>query len=692
MTLRGTPKDAIHWLEGKNQDKEFEGTVNADLLMYCVYPNTRVQLMNVEGQSIENLMNHESTKKDVIEVMVKELLDSGVIKPSNSPFASPNVMVKKKDNTWRMCVDYRLLNKHIIKDKFPIPIIEELIEELHGATIYSKLDLRSGYHQIRIHKEDIPTTAFKTHQRHYEFLVIPFGLTNAHSTFQALMNEVFQPFLRKFTLVFFDDILIYSKSLKDHVQHLSDVLVTMRQNKLFAKKSKCVFGTSHVEYLGHVMSAKGVATDPSKIKAMQEWPVLMSRPLTQLLKKGGYNWIEDAQVAFKTLKVAMMKAPVLALPDFTKPFEVETDALGVGIVTTEIAKKIKDSWVADEKLQAIITKLQAGQKAKKHYMWSNNQLTRKGKIVVGNDPELRRELLQYFYGGVVGGHSGIKITTYKICLTLYWKGLRKQVKHISMDFIEGLPKSQGKNVIFVVVDRLSKYAHFIALSHPFTAHQVAQAFLDNVYKLHGMPKSIVSDRHKLSLAELWYNSNYHTSIQTTTFETVYGIAPPVHVPYLGGLSKVEVVDRTLKYREEFIQTLKFHLLRAQNRMKQQANKGRSERNFKVGDWVLLKLQHHRQVTMRIGKQHKFSPKYYRPFKVIAKVGQVSYQLELNSQAQIHNVFHVSQLKGYKGEVSSEQQIDIPLCDQNGILAAQPLTILDRKIVKKRNVVAVYGLV
>ncbi|GKE87258.1 putative mitochondrial protein [Tanacetum coccineum] len=136
---------------------------------------------------------HPPMQKDAIEVMVKELLDSGVIKPSNIPLASPIVMVKKKDNTWRMCVDYMQLNKNAIKDKFPIPIIKELIEELHGATIFSKLDLRSGYLQIKMYKDDIAKTAFKTHQGHFKFPVMPFGLTNAPSTCQALMNEVFQP-------------------------------------------------------------------------------------------------------------------------------------------------------------------------------------------------------------------------------------------------------------------------------------------------------------------------------------------------------------------------------------------------------------------------------------------------------------------------------------------------------------------
>ncbi|GJS15894.1 retrotransposable element Tf2 [Tanacetum coccineum] len=280
------------------------------------------------------------------------------------------------------------------------------------------------------------------------------------------------------------------------------------------------------------------------------------------------------------------------------------------LVNTELAKNIENSW-----------------------------LTRKGKIIVGHNPELRKELLQYYHGGAVGGHSGVKTS-------------------ISMDFIEGLPKSQGKNVIFVVVDRLSKYAHFIALSHPFTAHQVAQAFLGNFWTelfkllqvqllrstsyhprtdgqtevvnrcLEGYLRCMTDEHPKewakwLSLAELWYNSNFHTTTQSTPFEIVYGIPLPIHVSYLGGLSKVEHVDRNLKAREEAILTVKFHLIRAQNRMKQQAYQRRTERSFEIGDWVLLKLQSHRQ---------------------------------------------------------------------NGMLAAQPLTILDRKMVKKKNDVAIYGLV
>jgi hypothetical protein len=207
-----------------------------------------------------------------IKLQLKEMMDKGYVQPSMSPWGAPVLFVKKKDGTLRLCIDYRKLNKVTIKNKYPLPRIDELFNQLGGASIFSKIDLRSGYHQVRIKGEDIHKIAFRMRYGHYEFVVVPFGLTNAPATFMCLMNNVLSKFLDKFVLVFIGDILIYSKNRKEHEEHLRLVLQVLREHQLYAKFRKCELFQKKIHYLGHVLSKDGVAVDPNKIRSIMEWP------------------------------------------------------------------------------------------------------------------------------------------------------------------------------------------------------------------------------------------------------------------------------------------------------------------------------------------------------------------------------------------------------------------------------------
>lgn len=769
-------------------------------------------------------------------------MKNAFIQPSTSSYSSPILLVRKKENSWRLCVDYRRLNENTIKNKYPIPIIEDLLDELNGARYFSKLDLRAGYHQIRMCESDIPQTSFQTHEGLYEYTVMPFGLTNAPATFQSLMNSIFQPYLRKFVLVFFDDILVYSKDLDSHIDHLQKTLQILKENQLFVKKSKCSFGTESIEYLGHVISHEGVSTDPSKITAMLSWPTpktvkqlrgflgltgyyrkfikhygIIAKPLTDLLKKDAFNWNQESQLAFDQLKKSMTEAPVLALPDFTRPFIIETDASNIGlgavlmqnrrpiafisqklglkslglstyekellalltavdkwrhyliggtffIRTDQISLKhlleqrintsmqhkgiskllglnytieskkgvdnraadalsriegqnensltqvadmaaftelvpqwvqdIKDSYKEDPWIAALKDKFKEGEE---HSKLSTHQgiLRYKNRICVGQHGGWRQKLLEEIHDSSIGGHSGVNTTYRRLKAMFYWPGMKEEVHQyvqscqicqmtkpelihtpgllqplpipeeawtsISMDFITGLPKSEGKEVIMVVVDRFTKYSHFIPLSHPYRAADVAQSFLDHVYKLHGLPSSLITDRDPiftsrfwkelmnklnirlnmssayhpqtdgqtervnqclenylrsmvftqqkrwikwLPLAEWWYNTSFHSSLKTSPFHALYGYHPP-QLP-LGNppKSQVESVNALMKDRHEMIRELKANLKQAQDRMKKYADFNRTERQFLEGDWVYLKLKPYRQISIAGNKNQK----------------------------------------------------------------------------------------
>lgn len=218
---------------------------------------------------------HTPAQKDEIERQVKEMLQNGIIQHSSSPFSSPALLVKKKDGSWRVCIDYRQLNAITKKGTYPMPIIDELLDELAGAKIFSKLDLRAGYHQIRMAEGEEFKTAFQTHSGHYEYKVMSFGLTGAPATFQGAMNDTLRPLLRKCALVFFDDILIYSPDMNSHLDHLKQVLQLLDTHQWKVKLSKCDFAQTQISYLGHIISGQGVSTDPSKIQSIVDWQYLL---------------------------------------------------------------------------------------------------------------------------------------------------------------------------------------------------------------------------------------------------------------------------------------------------------------------------------------------------------------------------------------------------------------------------------
>ena len=295
-------------------------------------------------------------ERDELNSQVEGLLERGFVRHSLSPCVVTALLTPKKDGSWRMCVDSRAINKITVKYRFPIPRLEDMLDLLAGSSWFSKIDLRSGYHQIRVRPRDEWKTAFKTQDGLFEWLVMPFGLSNTPSTFMRVMTHVQQPLIGKFLVVYFDDILIYSQSKEEHLAHLRQVLLTLRKAKLYVNLKKCSFMQPHVLFLGFIVSEHGISANPEKVRVIREWPepqfITETRsfhglasfyrrfirgfstimdPITECFKNKEFQWSNATSQAFREIKVRMTEAPVLRYPDFTKVFEVACDASGVGI-------------------------------------------------------------------------------------------------------------------------------------------------------------------------------------------------------------------------------------------------------------------------------------------------------------------------------------------------------------------------
>ncbi|KAL8105647.1 hypothetical protein AgCh_029446 [Apium graveolens] len=636
---------------------------------------------------------------------LQELLEKGVIKPSVSPWGAPVLFVKKKDGSMRLYIDYRELNKLTIKNKYLLPIIDDLFDQLKGAKYFSKIDLRLGYPQQKIKPEDIPKTAFRTRYGHYEFLVMSFGLTNAPSAFMDLMNKIFKEYLEKFVIVFIDDILIYSKAEGDHAEHLRTALEILRKKKLYAKFSKCEFWLQEVQFLGHIVSNEGIKVDRAKIEAITNW----ERPRTPTEN-------EKCEESFQKLKQRLITPPVLSLPDDQGNFLIYSDASQKGLGCVLMQHDKKEHNMKQRRWLELI----------KDYDCSINYHPGKANIVA--DALSRKEKLnvlsvpEEIYKEFQNLELEIKVcrpNETKVYSMTFQPELLVKIKkcqenpleipewkweHITMDFIVGLPMTRANHdAIWVIVDRLTKSAHFLPINERFSLDKLVHMYLKEIVVRHGVPVYIVYDRdprfnsrfwksfqeclgmrlnmstayhpqtddqsertiqtiedmlrvcaidfkgswdEHLPLVEFAYNNSYHASIGMPPYEALYGrkCRSPMYWDEVGERKILgpELVQQT----KEVVEVIQKRLIAAQDRQRKYADQSRKDMEFEEGNLVLLKVSPWKGLTW-FGKRGKLSPRYAGPFEILKRVGKVAYELALPPHMEhIPNVIHVSMLKKY----------------------------------------------
>ncbi|KAJ4975503.1 hypothetical protein NE237_000609 [Protea cynaroides] len=449
------------------------------------------------------------TELKELKVQLQELLDKGYIGPSISPWGAPVLFVKKDDSV-RLCIDYRELNKLTIKNRYPLPRIDDLFDQLQGAKVFSKIDLRSGYHQLKIKDGDIPKTAFRTRYGHYEFLVMSFGLTNAPATFMKLMNRVFHDLLDTSVIVFIDDILVYSKDKETYVMNLRAALQRLRKEKLYAKFTKCEFWLKEIAFLGHVVSAEGIKVDLSKIEGIVKWEAPKGiAEIRSFLDLAGYyrRFMEDY-------------SRIAIVPD--------------------IIDEVKAAIRSDPYLRTVQEDIKKGRTILEFTLDDEKVLKYKGRICVPETENLdiRHRLMKEAHTTAYSVHLGSTKMYHELKKLYWWRGMKADVTKfvsqclicqrkkaererlagllqplpepawkwdcITMDFVTGLPLTPRLvDAVWVIVDCLTKIARFIAIRPQYTLERLAKLYVDNIVRLHGVPESIVSDRDPRFTSKFW---------------------------------------------------------------------------------------------------------------------------------------------------------------------------------------------
>ncbi|GKC18042.1 putative reverse transcriptase domain-containing protein [Tanacetum coccineum] len=625
---------------------------------------------------------------------LKELSDKGFIRPSSSPWRAPVLFVKKKDGSFWICIDYRELNKLTVKNRYPLPRIDDLFDQLQRSSVYSKIDLRSGYHQLRVRDEDILKTAFRTRYGHYEFQVMPFGLTNAPAVFMDLMNRVCKPYLDKFMIVFIDNILIYSKSKQEHEEHLKLILELLKKEQLYAKFSKCEFWIPKVRFLGHVIESQGF--------------LKIAKSMTKLTQnKVKFDWGDKEEATFQLIKQKLCSAPILALPEGSEDFIIYCDASikGLGDVLMQREKGTKCTVFVDHKsLQHILDQKELNMRKRRWFELLNDYdceiryhsgkanvvadaLSKKERIkplrvralVMTISLDLPKQILEAQTEarkpknlkakdvGEVGCRAMVKAEHQKPSGLLVQPEIPQwKWDNITMDFFTKLPRTpSGNDTIWVIIDPLTKSAHFLPMRENDPMDKLARLAYQKalgtrldmstayhsqtdgqrertIQTLEDMLRACVIDfgngweRH-LPLIEFSYNNSYHASIKAAPFEALYGrkCQSPVCWAEVGvhQLTGSELIHETT---EKIVQ-IKQRIQAACDRQKSYAD--------------------------------------VRP-----QVGDVAYRLEIPQQlSRVHNTFHVSNLK----KCLSDEPLAIPLdeihVDDKLYFVEEPVEIMDREV-------------
>ncbi|KAA3461873.1 Transposon Ty3-G Gag-Pol polyprotein [Gossypium australe] len=689
-----------------------------------------------------------------------------------------------------------------IKNKYPLPRIDDLFDQSKGSIVFSKIDLRSEYYQLRVKDSDVPKTVFRTRYGHYEFLVMPFGLTNAHAVFMDLMNRIFRPYLDKFVVVFIDDILIYSRDENEHVEHLRTVLQILRDNQLYAKFSKSEFWLKEVRFLGHIVSGDGIRVDPNKISAIVDWKPprnvsevrsflglatyyrrfvkgfsMIATPMTRLLQKDvKFEGTEKYQQSFEKLKALLTEAPVLVQPESGKEFVVYSDAFlnGLGCVLMQEGKRHhlygEKCWIfTDHKsLKYLMTQKELNLRQRrwleliKDYELVIDYHPGKANVVVDalswkslftlrhmntwmallDDGSILAELrvrpmfLQEIYEAQKGDNelqakrvqSELGVESYiqinsEVCLMfrdrfcvprdddlirkfytkrimdvyLYIQAVQRlKAEHqvpsallqpimvpewkwdrITMDFVTSLPLTRKKkDVVWVVVDRLTKSAHFISVRIDYSLIKLANLYILEIVILHGAPFSIILDRDLRFTSRFWkklqealgtklsFSTAFHSQTDRQSeriiqiledmlrccvlefqgnWEKYLPLAKFAYNNNFQSRLKMEPYEALYGQTEEKVKVIRDCLKAASDRKKSYADLKRKEIEFQVGDKVFLKVSPWKKV-LKFGQKGKLSPCFIGLYEITERIGPVAYRLALPSELEeIHDVFHVSML-------------------------------------------------